>query len=634
MDNFGLMSLLNSGKISKNNSKNSNSILKSAGKNIINSKNKLNFSKVMEESSVLTSDNKTEIKSDCEIKKLKTNLLNVKTAVIKNGEKESISELTVNDIKSKNLKSEELNVNSILDAEVTTDIKNEKKTGKIKVETAVSEEKVEKKTDEKEKKIESKILANDYTQGYNNVLLLSEIKSDIKTEYKNIEKNVGTKVEDGVKTKENLFNLKEFQSTKEGKESKKEMFTDKNTIKSEESSELKITEEITDKNLLGKLKEKLGTEEIKIERNNTKIESAIEGKTLFAEKINIKSEQKIENSIAEKKVEIKSDMKIEEAQSKIENGVRNKQESNLKEVKLKDDSTVEKIITAKDETTKKEEINLSEKMNGIEKTGIEVVVKNEKSGSEKTKISEEVKIKKNEEVITKSESSKEKIEMVLVQENKILKEESKELEIAKNSEVKSDKSEEKKWENEIVKTETKDKIENKNVILAENSAELSNRIDIRPVETKVYSKSDLENSYNQIENMIKMSFNADTKEMKLRLSPDDLGEVEVKISIENSIMKAEFLVENEKVKEMLESRFADLKTALSEKGIETSGINVNISGGESQSRGYAQKAFYEELIESNGIAVDNKMNTNYVAAVEKNSAGYNTNLNGSLNIIY
>ena len=234
MDNFGLMSLLNSGKISKNNSKNSNSILKSAGRNIINSKNKLNFSKVMEESSILTSDNKNEMKSECGIKNLKTNLLNVKTAVIKNGEKESISELTINDIKCKNLNSEELNVNSILDTEVTTDIKNEKKTGKIKVETAVSEEKVEKKTDEKEKKTESKILTNDYTQGYNDVLLLSEIKSDIKTEYKNIEKNVGTKVEDGVKTKENLFNLKEFQSTKEGKESKKEMFTDKNTIKSEE----------------------------------------------------------------------------------------------------------------------------------------------------------------------------------------------------------------------------------------------------------------------------------------------------------------------------------------------------------------------------------------------------------------
>ena len=126
MDNFGLMSLLNSGKISKNNSKNSNSILKSAGKNIINSKNKLNFSKVMEESSILTSDNKNEMKSECGIKNLKTNLLNVKTPVIKNGEKESISELTINDIKSKNLKSEEVNVNSILDTEVTTDIKNEK----------------------------------------------------------------------------------------------------------------------------------------------------------------------------------------------------------------------------------------------------------------------------------------------------------------------------------------------------------------------------------------------------------------------------------------------------------------------------------------------------------------------------
>ena len=47
-------------------------------------------------------------------------------------------------------------------------------------------------------------------------------------------------------------------------------------------------------------------------------------------------------------------------------------------------------------------------------------------------------------------------------------------------------------------------------------------------------------------------------------------------------MRAEFLVENEKVKEMLESRFTDLKNALLEKGISTSEINVNISGGNSQ----------------------------------------------------
>lgn len=634
MDNFGLMSLLNSGKISKNNSKNSNAILKSSGNNIIKSKNKINFSKVMEESSVLNSENKTDTKSDFEIKSLKTNLLNVKTAVIKNGEKESSSEIAAND--SKNLKPEELNLNSVLKKEVTADVKKENKTGKIKVETDISEEKVENKADEKENKTERKILSDNYNQGYNSALLLSEIKADIKTEYKNVAKNIETKIEEGVQTKENLFNLKEFKNAKEGKESKKDIVADdKSIIKSDESSKTKTTEEITDKSFLGKLKEKLETEEIKIEKSNIKIESASEGKQLLAEKINIKTEQKIENSISDKKTELKADIKTEEIQTKTENGVRNKQESNSKELKLKDDSIVEKIITPKSENVKKDELNLSEKMNGTEKTGIEVTSKAEKNGIEKTKISEEVKSKKSEETVTKSEASKEKTEIVLNQENKIVKEEAKETEIPKSSEVKSEKNEEKKLEKEIVKGETKDKVENKNIILPENSVELSNRIDIRPVETQIYSKSDLENSYNQIENMIKMSFNADTKEMKLRLSPDDLGEVEVKISIENSIMKAEFLVENEKVKEMLESRFADLKTALSEKGIETSGINVNISGGESQGRGYAQKAFYEDLIETKGITVENsKINTNYVAAVEKNSAGYNTNLNGSLNIIY
>ncbi|NLK62786.1 MAG: hypothetical protein GX287_04955 [Fusobacteria bacterium] len=130
---------------------------------------------------------------------------------------------------------------------------------------------------------------------------------------------------------------------------------------------------------------------------------------------------------------------------------------------------------------------------------------------------------------------------------------------------------------------------------------------------KRYSTEVLE----QIKNGINIDISNLKKEMKIKLTPDDLGEVEVKLSLENSIMKAEFIVQNEKVKEILETRFNELKNNLIEKGIENPEININVSSENSDNKDkkysmkenekdYKRKRNSIKTIENSAKIVENK----------------------------
>ena len=65
-------------------------------------------------------------------------------------------------------------------------------------------------------------------------------------------------------------------------------------------------------------------------------------------------------------------------------------------------------------------------------------------------------------------------------------------------------------------------------------------------------------------------------ELKITLKPDYLGEVSLKVISENGIVSAQFNAENQKVKEIIESNFNQLKDMLNEKGIEVSEISVSV----------------------------------------------------------
>jgi|GEM_PF-4369755 len=90
-------------------------------------------------------------------------------------------------------------------------------------------------------------------------------------------------------------------------------------------------------------------------------------------------------------------------------------------------------------------------------------------------------------------------------------------------------------------------------------------------------KNDFMSIVEQVENGIKMNFNSQLKEMKIKLQPEELGEIDIKLKIDNNIMKAEFVVSSQQVKEILESKFDILKNNLLEKGFNPSEINVFVS---------------------------------------------------------
>lgn len=96
---------------------------------------------------------------------------------------------------------------------------------------------------------------------------------------------------------------------------------------------------------------------------------------------------------------------------------------------------------------------------------------------------------------------------------------------------------------------------------------------------KVSQSVDYNSIVQQVENGLKINYNNQLKEMKIKLQPEELGEVEVKMTIENNIMKAEFVVESQTVKEILESKFDTLRNALENKGFSGAEINVSVSTG-------------------------------------------------------
>ena len=91
---------------------------------------------------------------------------------------------------------------------------------------------------------------------------------------------------------------------------------------------------------------------------------------------------------------------------------------------------------------------------------------------------------------------------------------------------------------------------------------------------------------NQIMEKIKVSIKPEISEVKMILKPEQLGEVSLKIATQNGIVTAQFIAENQKVKEIIESNFNQLKDMLNEQGIDVGALEVNVSGDESQETTY------------------------------------------------
>lgn len=78
----------------------------------------------------------------------------------------------------------------------------------------------------------------------------------------------------------------------------------------------------------------------------------------------------------------------------------------------------------------------------------------------------------------------------------------------------------------------------------------------------------------QIVEKLKVDFRQDVTEIKLTLKPESLGDVSLKISVQNGVVTAQFTAESQRVKEIIESNFAELKNSLNEKGVQVSELTV------------------------------------------------------------
>lgn len=92
----------------------------------------------------------------------------------------------------------------------------------------------------------------------------------------------------------------------------------------------------------------------------------------------------------------------------------------------------------------------------------------------------------------------------------------------------------------------------------------------------------------QITEKAKFILTDDKSEVVIKLKPDHLGKVSLKISIENGNISAKFLAESERVREMLESNFNSLKESLNKQGLNIQNLSVSV-GNSNKERNFEQE---------------------------------------------
>ncbi|WP_425449189.1 flagellar hook-length control protein FliK [Dethiothermospora halolimnae] len=99
---------------------------------------------------------------------------------------------------------------------------------------------------------------------------------------------------------------------------------------------------------------------------------------------------------------------------------------------------------------------------------------------------------------------------------------------------------------------------------------------------KVIEESNIKNNLEkyevikQISDKIKVDFNKDNPEIKIRLKPNFLGEVSLKMELDKGNIIAKAFVEDGNIKQLIESNLDQLKTTLKEQGIEISEFDVSV----------------------------------------------------------
>jgi flagellar hook-length control protein FliK len=85
---------------------------------------------------------------------------------------------------------------------------------------------------------------------------------------------------------------------------------------------------------------------------------------------------------------------------------------------------------------------------------------------------------------------------------------------------------------------------------------------------------------NQIADRIRVDVRGGVTEVRVLLRPESLGEVSLKIAAQNGIVTAQVIAQNQRVREIIESNFDELKDLLSQRGVEVSSLSVSVGNDE------------------------------------------------------
>ncbi len=92
--------------------------------------------------------------------------------------------------------------------------------------------------------------------------------------------------------------------------------------------------------------------------------------------------------------------------------------------------------------------------------------------------------------------------------------------------------------------------------------------------------ADFEGIVRQIVEQIKVEIKPDVSSMELQLNPENLGKVNLHVSSKEGVITAQFFVQNETVKTMMEGQLMVLREAMNEQGVKVEAVEVTVETGQ------------------------------------------------------
>lgn len=434
------------------------------------------------------------------------------------------------------------------------------------------------------KPINSMSTTNRVSNGFNDVLVRAESKtSNVKGDNKNYKSSNNTKDKNFNNSQVDKYKNKQVVDNDNIKlDNKKDAYTDKIEKEPVSSSESIKDEEqviVVDEKILNQLSEILGISTDKIMEILSSLSLSI---SMLQEPENLikflQSSFNVENPIQLLSMDnIKDVMKniTDIAKSinytdviSIDENMADKLNNILEENKLKDVT----LLGAKDDSIKQKISNLLEELNG-----------SIKESSENISVTNNVKVNLNED---NSKLSKNTEELVNIEEIRDIKVSNQETGYYQGNQQNNKNSNENLLLGEKVLESVVKQSDNQEIFSISEVNSNTKVFNASLPKTQVLKNINTSDVIAQIMEKLKVSVKPDLSEVKILLRPEQLGEVSLKIATQNGIVTAQFIAENQKVKEIIESNFNQLRDMLSEQGVDVGALEVNVSNGDEEKTTY------------------------------------------------